>query len=315
MAEKGIKLHGRLLSRLLFCVVAAISSSETQAKGLSLALGGSQVKQETFSLFAVPGEILSLDLIDYDTSKLNIRFEGVEIKPPATGIWRFSAPLESGLYSFELEYPDGGEATTLNVFVGTVLTPQQESLEGYRIGPVPSGHSENPQLYRSPRLYVRVTREMLNIPLSDHFTLGQFLCKQESTFPKYLALSEELLVLLEGLVGAVQRAGYPIETFGIISGYRTPYYNSLIGNVAASRHVYGDALDFYVDVNKDGLMDDLDGDGDSDRKDIDMLFDIVEDYRQHAGYDGPPGGIGRYYKTSRHSGFVHVDTRGYRARW
>jgi uncharacterized protein YcbK (DUF882 family) len=27
------------------------------------------------------------------------------------------------------------------------------------------------------------------------------------------------------------------------------------------------------------------------------------------------GGVGRYNKTYRHGGFVHVDTRGYRARW
>ena len=315
MAEKDIKLHEMLLARLLLCFLAAIPLSETQAEGLSLALGDSQIKQKTFSLFVVPGEILSLALIDYDKNELHIRFEGLEIQPPATGTWRFRAPQEPGLYSFELEYPAVGEATTLNVFVGTVLTSEQTSLEGYRIGPLPSGHSEYPQFYRSPRLYVRVTREMLDMPLSDHFTLGQFLCKQKSAFPKYLALSEELLVLLEGLVDAVQRAGYPVETFGIVSGYRTPYYNKLIGNVAASRHVYGDALDFYVDVNRDGLMDDLDGDGDSNGRDIDLLYNIVEGYREQAGYDGSPGGIGRYYKTSRHSGFVHVDTRGYRARW
>ena len=27
------------------------------------------------------------------------------------------------------------------------------------------------------------------------------------------------------------------------------------------------------------------------------------------------GGVGRYRMTSRHGGFVHVDTRGYSARW
>lgn len=315
MGERSIRPPARRLSRLLLCVLVATLLSETQAAGLSLSLGGSQIKQEIFSLFAVPGEILSLDLTDYDTSKLHIRFEGVEIQPPAAGTWRFSAPQAPGLYSLELEYPAGGEATRLNVFVGTALLPEQEYLEGYRIGPLPSGHNEYPHLYRSPRLYIRVTREMLGIPLSDHFTLGQFVCKQESAFPKYVALSEQLLVLLEGLVVAVQHAGYPVQTFGIVSGYRTPYYNKLIGNVAASRHVYGDALDFYIDVNRDGLMDDLDGDGDNDQADIDLLYSIVEGYREHTGYDGSTGGIGRYYKTSRHSGFVHVDTRGYRARW
>ena len=26
-------------------------------------------------------------------------------------------------------------------------------------------------------------------------------------------------------------------------------------------------------------------------------------------------GVGRYYKASHHGGFIHIDTRGYRARW
>ena len=97
MGERSIRPPARRLSRLLLCVLVATLLSETQAAGLSLSLGGSQIKQEIFSLFAVPGEILSLDLTDYDTSKLHIRFEGVEIQPPAAGTWRFSAPQAPGL--------------------------------------------------------------------------------------------------------------------------------------------------------------------------------------------------------------------------
>ena len=188
-------------------------------------------------------------------------------------------------------------------------------LNSYRIGDLPPGHPRYPELYQTPDSYIEVTSENLETAVSPHFTLGQFLCKQESTFPKYLALQEPLLVLLEGLIEAVRGAGYPVQTFGIISAYRTPYYNKKIGNVANSRHVYGDAMDFFVDADGDGRMDDLNADGQHNRADVDILYRIVEQFMQLPQNASLIGGLGRYYATSHHGGFVHVDTRGYKARW
>ena len=188
-------------------------------------------------------------------------------------------------------------------------------LNGYRIGDPPPGSNKHPQLYAEPRSFIEVTPENMSMPVSPHFTLGQFLCKQEAESPKYIVLQERILTLLEGLIGAVQAAGYPVETFGVISGYRTPYYNKRIGNVPNSRHVYGDAMDFYVDVNKDGRMDDLNGDGQHNRADVDILFEIVSAFKRLPKNADLVGGVGHYYKTSNHGGFIHVDTRGYKARW
>ena len=145
--------------------------------------------------------------------------------------------------------------------------------------------------------------------------MGQFLCKQESDFPKFVVMNEALLLLLETILAEVRLRGFAVDTLGIISGYRTPYYNRRIGNVANSRHVYGDALDFYIDQDGDGRMDDLNGDGARTRADVDLLFNLVEDVKAKTENALLVGGVGRYYQTSRHGGFVHVDTRGYRARW
>ena len=209
-----------------------------------------------------------------------------------------------------------GDRTDLNLFVGRpALDVVDDQLNGYRMGPPPPGHSRHRALYRAPRAFVEVTEGNIDTPLSPHFTLRQFLCKQESGFPKYVALEESLLVLLEGLVGAVREAGFPIDTFGVISGYRTPYYNKRIGNVPNSRHVYGDAMDFFVDLDADGNMDDLNGDGERNRADVDLLYSIVDRYKQRPESALLVGGVGRYYRAAHHGGFIHVDTRGYRARW
>jgi len=188
-------------------------------------------------------------------------------------------------------------------------------LNGYRIGDPPPGNNKHPQLYVEPPSFIEVTPGNINQQASPHFALGQFLCKQEAEFPKYIVLQERILVLLEGLIGAVQEAGYPVETFGVISGYRTPYYNKRIGNVPNSRHIYGDAMDFYIDLDKDGRMDDLNGDGQQNRADVDILYEVVNAFKRLPENAHLRGGVGRYYKTSNHGGFIHVDTRGYRARW
>lgn len=93
---------------------------------------------------------------------------------------------------------------------------------------------------------------------------------------------------------SVREAGYPAKTFGIISGYRTPWYNKSVGNVPNSRHVYGDAMDLYVDTDDDARMDDLNGDGSHDRKYVDLLGKMAEKYMALPTSGLTHGGVGRY---------------------
>ena len=97
-----------------------------------------------------------------------------------------------------------------------------------------------------------------------------------------------------------------------MSGYRTPAYNKAIGSSKYSRHMYGDAADIYVDDNHDGFLDDLNGDGKITNKDTKWLADLANDVQRK---NNIKGGVGIYKRTSRHPRFVHVDTRGYYARW
>lgn len=289
--------------------------SAARADALSVGVRGHLVQQEIFSLFSAPGEQLRLDLPSYDTGSLLLQLDGRPHGDVEPGYWSFAAPALPGLYRLQLTHKKTGARTVLNLFVGYSLDAGQESLNGYAIGPLPPSHSKLPAFYSEPQLYFEVTADNVDTRLSDHFTLRQFLCKQAADYPKYVVIKESLLVLLEGLVQEVQQAGYPIDTFGVISGYRTPYYNKSIGNVANSRHVYGDAMDFFVDLDGDGAMDDLNGDGENNRADVDALFRIVDNYKQQPQNALLVGGVGRYYKASHHGGFVHVDARGFRARW
>jgi hypothetical protein len=290
-------------------------ASGALAQPLAIGIRGHLVQQGVFSLFVGPGEELRLDLESYDTGNLQLYLGAQAYGSAGTGHWTLHAPEAPGLYQLRLEHKATGGSSLLNLFVGRSLPSGEEALQDYFIGPPPPDHSKYPAFYREPQLYFEVTEENVDTRLSEHFTLRQFLCKQESGYPKYITLRESLLVLLEGLVQAIQQAGYPVETLGVISGYRTPYYNKSIGNVPNSRHVYGDAMDFFVDADGDGAMDDLNNDGERNRADVDLLYRIVESYKQRAKNMLLIGGVGRYYQATHHGGFVHVDARGFRARW
>lgn len=311
MALPGLTSLAGALPGILFLLLCG----PAQGGALTIGIRGHAVTQEVFSLFAAPGEEMRIGLASGDVGKLRLTRAGEPFGEAGISDWILRAPLQPGLYPLLLEHLETGESTRLHLFVGSRLPEGHEQIEGYRIGPLPNGHSKYPDKYLRPGLYFRVTPDNVNTQLSEHFTLRQFLCKQESGYPKYVIVRESLLILLEGLIDAVRDAGYPVDTFGIVSGYRTPDYNRNIGNVPNSRHVYGDAMDFYVDRDNDGVMDDLNGDGDNNRRDVDLLYGIVDEFKQRPENQLLFGGVGSYYKTRHHGGFVHVDTRGFTARW
>jgi len=191
-----------------------------------------------------------------------------------------------------------------------------ETLNGYRIGNYPARPLRGLSIYRPPRGFIEVTPENQATLVAPHFRLEQFLCKQEGGWPKYVVLKERLLLKLEVILEAVNRKGYKASTFAILSGYRTPYYNRLIGNVRYSRHVWGGAADIYIDENpKDEMMDDLNADDRIDYRDADVIYDIIDEMYGQPWYAPFIGGLGRYKRTRGHGPFVHVDTRGFHARW
>jgi hypothetical protein len=281
-----------------------------------LSFKGVDVELSIFSVFLLPGEELSVTVNRGKSGALAVKADFMPDALLSGPHWNLRAPSASGIYPMEIGSADGSFHTRLNLIV---LTPfsriEQGLLNGYRIGNYPSPHPNRSAFYPRPTGFVEVTEANRNTRVSPHFSLGQFLCKQESAYPKYLVLQEKLLVLLESLLREVRAEGYDIDTFGFISGYRTPWYNRSIGNVKYSRHVYGDAADIFIDTDGDGHLDDLNGDGVQDRKDAARFFDIVDRFMTRGAQNKYSGGVGLYQRNARRTGFVHVDTRGYGARW
>lgn len=187
-------------------------------------------------------------------------------------------------------------------------------LDGYKIGKYQKKPFKGNPAYLPPKGMVKVTAENAETWVSPHFRLGQFVCKQDGEYPKFMRLETTLLVKLELIVEFLKEKGQEVESLYITSGFRTPFYNKKLGNETNySRHLYGDAADLFVDNNQDGKMDDLDRSGEVTGNDAKVLQNIVEDITTRYRY--LRGGLGFYDVTNYPTPFIHVDTRGYQARW
>jgi hypothetical protein len=271
-----------------------------------------QISHTLFSLFVLPGDAVEIQAPDKDRYVL----EKMGIEDPARdGLWKFFAPDKAGLYPTRVINIETLESITVNIIV---MVPASEVrnglLNGYKIGSYPQKPLKNLPIYQAPAGYVEITPENKYTKVSPHFRLGQFLCKQSGSYPKYVVLEERLLTKLEALLARANEDGISCSSFHVMSGYRTPHYNRSIGNVAYSRHQWGDAADIFVDQNPpDGVMDDLNQDGKIDKHDSDLLIRLIE--QLDLDEDIAKGGIGSYKSNKAHGPFVHIDARGVSKRW
>jgi uncharacterized protein YcbK (DUF882 family) len=203
------------------------------------------------------------------------------------------------------------------------LVPFGDKVNGrigpYRIGfwPAERGRAVRGAKYGNPQGFIQVTRENQHTRVSEHFKLADFLTHdQVRVWPKYLVLDEALVDKLELVLQDLQARGYDARRLHVMSGFRTPQYNANGGETAGradlSRHQYGDAADVWVE-NGAGRMADLNRDGRVDTRDAAVVAEAAD--RVERAHPELAGGVGIYRATRAHGPFVHIDTRGARARW
>ncbi len=211
--------------------------------------------------------------------------------------------------------PDG------SAFHYLVLRPfadkQGEMLNGYRLGRWPAERWIMARNYFNPDGFVEVTEEAASLPLTSHFTLGDFLTHDQAKhWPKYVVLEEKLIDKVELVLRELNARGIPTRKVVVLSGFRAPYYNDRgvgEGMARSSRHQYGDAVDLIVDDNGDGRMDDLDRNGRVDLGDTRPISLAMA--RVDAAHPELRGGLGTYTAMGPSGPFVHIDVRGTSARW
>jgi hypothetical protein len=291
-----------------------------QRSDFAVRFGELRSDYRVMAMFAMPGELVSIQAgepADHPTSSFDLAAEAGHSAAAGANRWTWTAPSKPGLYPIEIRDRESNALMTLNVFVMVPYASMRKgTLNGYRIGAYPNPRRGHEEEYSRPLGFVEVTPAMLDVQVSPHFRLGQFVCKQAGGPTQYLVLRQPLLVKLEQLLATMNDRGIEARTLSVLSGYRTPSYNAAIGNETTySRHAYGDAADVYVDDNGDGRMDDLNRDGRHTVADARVLTRIVQSLEGEPESAELVGGLGTYAPTGAHGAFMHVDTRGFSVEW
>ncbi len=253
--------------------------------------------------------------IDFDGSTVGVQaqwigFDGKGNEPPmpwpeAGKVVR--APSRPG--AFWLVLSRGGFADTVADLALLVEHPMPNSMatgiNGYHMGRWPKAADGV-----VPRGFIEVTDRLSDFPLSPHLRLSDFVVHDaQDGFPKYLHVRESLLDKIELVVAEIaQMRGRSPSTvkLNVASGFRSPAHNNEVSGTAQdSRHMYGDAADIAIDANSDGRLTEIDA------RLVAAAAEIVE-----RKYPDMVGGIGLYITTDGAGWpYVHIDTRGRRARW
>ena len=312
---------------LLLAAVASVTARAPRADGFDAKTAGFAIhfhgERSAFTDAAVvtmPGAAVIFDAAGPAGEYTLKTDHGTAIQRSARQ-WRWTAPDRPGTYTLNFKGPGAREAhdeIAVHAFVMVPATDVRNGLlNGYPIGAYPSTPLKGNPIYAPPPGFIEVTKENQDTKVSPHFTLKQFLCKEDTTksFPKYVVLKERLPLKLEAVLERVNELGFKVDTLNVMSAYRTPYYNHAIGDVKYSMHQWGSAADVYVDPHTRNRMEDLNRDGRVDISDAKFLYDEIERMLSTKELRRFQGGMGYYPATAAHPPFVHVDVRGTAARW
>lgn len=291
------------------CYIATLLTSNAQALPPDIRANGVSIESTVTAAFVLPGQPVNIRFVPRTLDEaLTLSSDDGTIASVGARRWLFQ-PASGRIAEITLATAD--HQLKLRVFTLTPFNADTETaLQGYPIGRYPV--STRPG-YRQPKGLLAVTPDMLDEPVTEHFTVGQFVTgpAPKAGQPRFALITTPLLETLEHLLDTLHRKGWTGTSLKILSGYRTPLHNTRVGGAATSRHIYGDAVDLIADADNDGAMDDLNEDGKGDREDVEWL--IAQFMRQ--AIPATMGGAGSYETEGTAGAFLHLDTRGTPADW
>ncbi len=267
-----------------------------------------------FSTYVLPRERVVLRFPSGSGTNFDVSADAGTLERTDARRFVWHAPGRAGLVRIRASN-ELGESLQINVIVLVSADRIRNGrLNGYEVGTYPPPLGDD-VAYAAPLGYIEVREDNLNLPVSPHFVLGQFVSDTSEGYPKYIVLRERLLLKLEALLERLN-AEYRAESFGIMSAYRTPLLNQQAKGAQYSRHIYGGAAAIIVDRDPaDGRMDDLNADGRISIADAQHLFAIADELFGEPEYRYLRGGLAVYPSNVPHGPYLHVDARGVRARW
>lgn len=302
------------MRKILLLSLLSIGWATFVSGQVTLKVDERNVPYERFSSFKMPGAEFTLEVQDKQGGEYRVFLENELKSTFKSGSYTMAVPAKPGQYSVKIIDSKNETILTLTVFVLVpIQNKQDEYLYDFRVGNYPPPLGEGGK-YERPKGFIEVTKENMNTQLSPHFKLSQFVPDQKGR-RKFIVIRESLLLKLEYLLYEVNKAGIGAKTLMIRTAYLTPYQNAENGNAIYSRHIYGDAAQVIIDRNNDGIMDDVNGDGVGDMKDVRWFFDLVDKLSGKSDYQKLEGGLAHYRLNKKYGGYVYIDARGNKMRF
>lgn len=192
-------------------------------------------------------------------------------------------------------------------------------INDFYLGKYPTPNVPYKHLYKIPSFFYKITENNSELHISNDWTIKELAIDKTESLPQYIAFDYNLLQKLVEIKNELKKRNKPNNMYFIGGMFISPYnnikrYENGKGMVASvSRHLYGDAVDFIIDENNDNEMDDLNDDGTVDYLDARYLEKLVTSLENN--HKCKIGGFVVYAPPLNDHVTVHVDTRGYRARW
>ena len=321
-------VSGRLPGMGLGSTSAAMAASLTSADATSAAYLTNATLEALVGRLRGESGKLRADIVASGERVADTTVNGATLRVESPGAGGSDVVPRSGI--FRLVAAIGSALKPVGDFSLIGMVPRSQKRDGkvglYFVGnwPGEKGGRVNapgkapPGRYVPPSGFIEVTKANADTRVSEHFRLRDFLTHdQANVWPKYLVLEMRTVDKLELVLSDLAQRGLDVSGVTVMSGFRTPQYNEGGGNTSGraslSRHMYGDAADIFIDSNRDGRMDDLNQDGKINIADSRVIQQAVD--RVEAAHPELAGGAGVYPPESGHGPFIHIDSRGYRARW
>ena len=245
----------------------------------------------------------------------------------------FRAPRKPGSYELELAVAparEGGRPPvgppapvverriTLHLLVGRPNTELVNGvIDGFELGIYPV-NEKLPWNTQVPAFFWRLDYGMLGRPISERFKLGDLGYDGRAGLPQYFTLDYALVKKLEVLADELEARGRPSRYHFIGGGFISPKSNGVRASrngaaASQSRHMWGEAVDFIIDDDRNEILDDMNRDGTIDVRDAFYLRDLVTELEEKGKVK--PGGFGVYSPPRNEALTMHIDVRGYVTRW
>ncbi len=243
-----------------------------------------------------------------------------------------TAPSEPGSYYIPMAVSGGGAKRELELCVQVPYKASARKLSdgwevlagGKTIGKYRhtsrSGNLKvraNPESYQPPVGWLKMEEGNLGFEIMPGILVGELVVPTEDTGLRHSDMAPVRYDAWQAIVAIrakLPEIGVPGTAMKLISMFRAPSYNRGVGSNAFGRHIYGDAFDFYIDLEGNGKATDLHTDCKLDRRVAFPVVALLEDMQA----DGliPVGGIGVYNSVAGdHVVTMHLDLRGHRATW